>query len=71
MDQQRHVIGKSEILTIERDNSNTRYHLGRMTRRTKVVSKKMKMVHASMKLWHALTDPLILCAISAKIFIYL
>ncbi len=27
------------------------------TRRTKVVSKKEEMVHASMKLWHALTDP--------------
>ena len=56
---QRHVIGKSETLTIERDNSNTRHHLERMTRRTKVVSKKVEMVHASMKLWHALTDPLI------------
>jgi hypothetical protein len=28
-----------------------------MTRRTKVVSKKEEMVDASMKLWHALTDP--------------
>ncbi len=30
-----------------------------MTRRIKVVSKKVEMVHVSMKLWHALTDPLI------------
>ena len=53
----RHVIGKQHTVTIERDNSNTRHHLGRMTRRTKVVSKKVKMIHASMKLWCALTEP--------------
>lgn len=52
----RHVIGKDHTTTIERDNSNTRHHLGRMTRRTKVVSKKEEMVDASMKLWQALTD---------------
>ncbi|WP_456325957.1 hypothetical protein [Desulfonauticus submarinus] len=28
-----------------------------MTRRTKVVSKKEEMVHATLKLWYALTDP--------------
>ena len=54
---ERHVIGKKHTVTIERDNSNTRHHLGRMTRRTKVVSKKSEMVDASMKLWNALTDP--------------
>ena len=54
---ERHVIGKSHTVAIERDNSNTRHHLGRMTRRTKVVSKKESMVDASIKLWHALTDP--------------
>ncbi|MDR1921358.1 MAG: hypothetical protein LBS31_06390, partial [Candidatus Adiutrix sp.] len=43
--------------SIERDNSNTRHHLGRMTRRTKVVSKKEGMVHASLKLWRALNEP--------------
>jgi insertion element IS1 protein InsB len=53
----RHVIGKTHTTTIEQDNSNTRHHLGRMTRRTKVVSKKEHMIHASMKLWCALTDP--------------
>ena len=53
---ERHVIGKAHTVAIERDNSNTRHHLGRMTRRTKVVSKKESMVHASMKLWLALTD---------------
>ncbi len=31
--------------------------VGRMTRRTKVVSKKEFMVNASIKLWHALTNP--------------
>ena len=42
---ERHVIGKSGTAAIERDNSNTRHHLGRMTRRTKVVSKKEHMIH--------------------------
>ena len=54
---ERHIIGKRHTLTIERDNSNTRHHLGRMTRRTKVVSKKEEMIDASMKLWCALTTP--------------
>jgi insertion element IS1 protein InsB len=51
-----HVIGKAHTTTIEQDNSNTRHHLGRMTRRTKIVSKKQEMIHASIKLWCALTD---------------
>ena len=54
---ERHIIGKAGTVTIERDNSNTRHHLGRMTRRTKVVSKKEEMVNATMKLWLALTEP--------------
>ena len=53
---ERHIIGKAYTHTIERDNSNTRHHLGRMTRRTKVVSKESKMVDLSLKLWLALTD---------------
>lgn len=54
---ERHIIGKAHTVTIERDNSNTRHHLGRMTRRTKVVSKKEAMIDASIKLWLALTTP--------------
>jgi insertion element IS1 protein InsB len=54
---ERHVIGKAHTITIEHDNSNTRHHLGRMTRRTKVVSKKPQMVYDSIKLWLALTTP--------------
>jgi len=53
----RHVIGKSHTVTIERDNSNTRHHLGRFTRRTKVVSKNIEMVDISLKLWCALNTP--------------
>jgi len=53
----RHIIGKSHTVTIEQNNSNTRHHLGRFTRRTKVVSKSTKMVHVSLKLWQALTTP--------------
>jgi IS1 family transposase len=52
----RHHIGKQHTAAIERDNGNTRHHLGRMTRRTKVVSKKKEMVNKSLKLWLALTD---------------
>ena len=55
----RHVIGKAHTITIEQDNSNTRHHLGRMTRRTKVVSKKVEMIDMTLKLWCALTQPMI------------
>ncbi|WP_339042653.1 IS1 family transposase [Candidatus Lariskella endosymbiont of Hedychridium roseum] len=50
---ERHTIGKSGTVCIERDNSNTRHHLGRMTRRTKIVSNKESMVYGSIKLWCA------------------
>lgn len=53
----RHIVGKNGTITIEHDNSNTRHHLGRFTRRTKVVSKKESMVYGSIKLWCALTTP--------------
>lgn len=52
----RHIIGKAHTFTIEQDNSNTRHYLGRMTRRTKVVSKKEYMVDLSIKLWLCLTS---------------
>jgi insertion element IS1 protein InsB len=54
---ERHVIGKSGTLAIERDNSNTRHHLGRFTRRTKVVSKCPFMVDLTIRLSCALTKP--------------
>jgi IS1 family transposase len=50
-----HVIGKAHTIDIEHDNSNTRHHLGRFTRRTKVVSKKETMVDLSLRIWHAVT----------------
>jgi len=53
---ERHIIGKTHTVAIERDNSNTRHHLGRMTRRTKIVSKKEEMVDKALKLWCALTQ---------------
>jgi len=61
----RHVIGKLHTTTIEQDNSNTRHHLGRTTRRTKIVSKNEEMIHASMKLRWGLTDPCIFKAYQA------
>jgi len=52
---ERHVIGKGHTIEIERDNSNTRHHLGRFTRRTKVVSRKESMVDLTLRIWHAVT----------------
>jgi len=47
----RHIIGKSGTVGIERDNSNTRHNLARMTRRTKVVSRSERMINKTLKLW--------------------
>jgi len=52
----RHIIGKAHTITIEQDNSNTRHHVARFTRKTKVVSKSSAMVDMTLKLWQALTD---------------
>jgi insertion element IS1 protein InsB len=52
---ERHIIGKEHTVGIERDNSNTRHHLGRFTRKTKVVSKKEFMVDLTLRIWHAVT----------------
>jgi len=52
---ERHIIGKKHTIDIEHDNSNTRHHLGRFTRRTKVVSKKDFMVDLTLRIWHAVT----------------
>ena len=54
---ERHIIGKEHTISIEQDNSNTRHHLARFTRRTKVVSKSDTMVDLSIRLWVAVTDP--------------
>ena len=53
----RHIIGKKHTISIEQDNSNTRHHLGRVTRRTKIVSRSEEMIYLSMTLWHALNTP--------------
>jgi len=52
---ERHVIGKAHTIDIERDNSNTRHHLGRFTRRSKIVSQKSFMVDLTLRIWHAVT----------------
>lgn len=62
---ERHITGKAHTHAIERDNSKTRHHLGRMTRRTKVVSKSIDMLQASLKLWCALKVPAIFEAYQA------
>jgi insertion element IS1 protein InsB len=52
---ERHIVGKMHTMTIERDNSNTRHHLARFTRQTKVVSKLPCMVNTTLRLWSAVT----------------
>ena len=52
---ERHIIGKAHTIDIEHDNSNTRHHLGRFTRRTKVISQKELMVDLTLRIWHAVT----------------
>ncbi|MBY0501613.1 MAG: hypothetical protein K2P93_06395 [Alphaproteobacteria bacterium] len=54
---ERNVGGKAGTTIIERDNANIRHHLGRMTRRTKVVSKSVTMHDLSLRLWCLLQDP--------------
>jgi insertion element IS1 protein InsB len=63
----RHIIGKQHTGAIERDNSNTRHHLGRFTRRTKVVSKTKEMVEITLRLWQAMTDPAVFAMFQAKV----
>ena len=53
---ERHIIGKGHTVCIERDNSNTRHHLGRFTRRTKVVSRVEHMVNLTLRIWHAVAN---------------
>ena len=52
---ERHIVGKQYTIDIEHDNSNTRHHLGRFTRRTKVTSKKEFMVDLTLRIWQAVT----------------
>jgi len=53
----RHIIGKAHTHITESNNSNTRHHLGRFTRKTKIVSQSVDAVDFSLKLWNALTIP--------------
>jgi insertion element IS1 protein InsB len=52
---ERHRIGKQYTVAIERDNSNTRHHLARFTRRTKVVSRLPHRVDITLRIWVAVT----------------
>jgi insertion element IS1 protein InsB len=54
--QDRHVVGKRHTHLIESSNANTRHHLARMTRRTKVVSKSSAMVDLTIRLWVHYSD---------------
>lgn len=56
------MIGKAGTITIEQENSHTRHHRGRMTRRTTGVSTQEEMVYAAIKRWGALTQPITVAA---------
>jgi IS1 family transposase len=62
----RHIIGKSHTHIIESNNSNTRHHLGRFTRKSKVVSKCEYAVDNSLKLEFSLTDNCIFSLFQAQ-----
>ena len=42
--------GKKHTIGIEQNNSNVRHYLGRMTRKTKVVSKSIEMINISLSI---------------------
>ena len=44
------IQGKKYTIGIEQNNSNVRHYLGRMTRRTKVVSKSIQMIDISLRI---------------------
>ena len=47
------IIGKKYTIEIEQNNSNVGHFLGRMTRRTKVVTKSVEMLDNTLKLcWY-------------------
>jgi insertion element IS1 protein InsB len=43
-------VGKRYTIGIEQNNSNIRHYLGRMTRRTKVVTKSVEMLDISLRI---------------------
>ena len=53
----RHTVGKAHTHIVESNNSDTRHHLGRFTRKTKIVSQSETAVDFSLKLWQALAEP--------------
>lgn len=44
---ERHIVGKTGAHMIERDNTNSRHHLGRLTCRTKVISKSATVMNSA------------------------
>jgi ferredoxin len=68
---ERHIIGKAYTADIVLDNSNTRHHLGRFARRSKVVSQKAFMVDLSLRIQHAVTTTDLFFFTSTNCFIYI
>ena len=50
------VQGKKHTIGIEQNNSNVRHSLGRMTRRTKVVSHSKEMIDLSLRISYGLNE---------------
>jgi insertion element IS1 protein InsB len=50
------IQGKKYTVGIEQNNSNVRHYLGRMRRRTKVVSKSIEMINISLLITYYLNE---------------
>src|SRR5215208_5452412 len=55
--EEQHFPGKDLTFGIEQDNSDTRHHLARFRRRSKVTSRARHMVDGALKLLHHLRQP--------------
>ena len=64
--QDRHIVGKAHTTMIESDNSNTRHHLGRFTRKSKVISHCIYMVDRTLRLWQAVCSGAVFDSLQTK-----
>jgi len=53
---ERLIQGKKHTTSIESNNSNIRHYLGRMTRKTKVVSRSIEMLDISLRIHYCLNE---------------
>ena len=53
----RHFVGKDLTFPIESTNSDLRHRVGRFHRRSKITSRSIEMVHATIKLFEYFQNP--------------